>query len=63
MSKKQQQSSCDTCLYYIYDEDYESYMCDMDMDEDEYVRLVTDQRYSCPYYQYDNEYAVVKKQI
>ena len=50
MSKKQQQSSCDTCLYYIYDEDYESYMCDMDMDEDEYVRLVTDSHYYFPIY-------------
>ena len=48
MSKKQLQSSCDTCLYYTYDEDYESYMCDMDMDEDEYVRLITDSHYHCP---------------
>lgn len=63
MSKKQLPSSCDTCLYYTYDEDYESYMCDMDMDEDEYVRLITDSHYHCPYYQNDNEYAVVKKQL
>lgn len=39
MHKKQPQTSCDTCLYYSYDEDYEAYMCDMDMDEDEYAHL------------------------
>ena len=37
MQKKQPQTSCDTCLYYSYDEDDEAYMCDMDMDEDEYA--------------------------
>lgn len=63
MSKNQKQSSCDTCLYYIYDEDYESYICDMDMDEDEYARLLSHSRCSCPYYHNNNEYTVVKKQI
>ena len=29
-------STCDTCLYYEYDEDYECYTCMMDLDEDEY---------------------------
>ena len=27
--------SCESCTYYIYDEDYESYVCDKNMDEDE----------------------------
>ena len=63
MAKKRQAGSCDTCSYYVYDEDYESYVCDIDMDEDEYVRMITDEKYSCPYYQYDNEYAIVKKQM
>ena len=34
-------SICDTCINYEYDEDYEAYMCDMDMDEDEYARHIT----------------------
>ena len=63
MRKKQKQTSCDTCLYYSYDEDYEAYMCDMDMDEDEYAHLISDDHYNCPYYQNDNEYAVVRKQM
>ena len=42
--------SCESCTYYIYDEDYESYVCDKNMDEDEYMRLISDQHYQCPYY-------------
>lgn len=57
------QSNCDTCAYLIYDEDYECYVCDRNMDEDEYVRLMTDSHYTCPYYRNGDEYAVVRKQI
>lgn len=41
------QNSCESCTYYTYDEDYESYMCDINMDEDEYMRLISDQHYQC----------------
>ena len=36
------QSACDTCAYYSYDEDYECYICDMDLDEDEIADYITD---------------------
>ena len=26
-------NSCDNCVYLIYDEDYEEYLCDADMDD------------------------------
>lgn len=35
---KKQRQSCDTCAFYGYDEDYGAYLCDMDMDEDDYMR-------------------------
>lgn len=54
---------CETCAYFMYDEDYEEYVCDRNMDEDEYVRLLTDRHYTCPYYRNGDEYAVVRKQI
>lgn len=54
---------CDMCAYYIYDEEYESYICDRDMDEDEAVRLMMDGHYNCPYYRNGDEYAVVRKQM
>ena len=31
---------CDTCAYMVYDEDYEEYVCDVDMDEDDFQRLM-----------------------
>ena len=43
-------SCCETCRNYVYDEDYEYYVCDMDLDEDEMYRL-------------DNEYLIVRKQM
>ena len=55
--------SCESCTYYIYDEDYESYVCDKNMDEDEYMRFMSDKSYSCPYYRNGDEYAVVRKQM
>ena len=30
-------TQCEECQYYAYDEDYEAYMCEMNMDEDEYA--------------------------
>ena len=60
---KMTQSACDTCAYYSYDEDYECYVCDMDLDEDELVRFLSDTHYQCPYYRNGDEYAVVRKQI
>ena len=43
-------SCCDTCTFYIYDDEYECYTCDRDLDEDEMMRFLTDQHYQCPYY-------------
>ena len=55
--------SCESCTYYIYDEDYESYVCDKNMDEDENIRLMTDRHFQCPFYRNGDEYAVVRKQM
>ena len=55
--------SCESCTYYICDEHYESYVCDKNMDEDEYIRLMTDRHFQCPFYRNGDEYAVVRKQM
>ncbi len=54
---------CETCAYYVYDEDYEEYYCEADMDEDDYARLLSANRKSCPFYRNGDEYAVVRHQI
>ena len=56
-------SCCETCANYVYDEDYEYYVCDMDLDEDEMYRFLSGSTDSCPYYQLDNEYLIVRKQM
>ena len=32
---KSPQGSCEQCNNYVYDEDYECYTCEVDLDEDE----------------------------
>lgn len=56
-------TSCESCANYVYDEDYECYACLVNLDEDEMVRFLGDAFYSCPYYQLDDEYRIVRKQI
>lgn len=56
-------SQCDTCSNYVYDEEYDDYMCMVDIDEDEMSRMFSDSHFECSYYSYDNEYAVVKHQM
>ncbi len=55
--------SCESCTYYSYDEEYDCYVCDVDMDEDEYVRFLSDSHYVCPYYRNGDEYKIVRKQM
>ena len=50
MKKKTTQGSCESCVYYSYD-------------EDELVRFMEDRYYNCPYYRLGDEYSVVRKQM
>ncbi len=54
---------CETCANYFYDEEYEEYICDVNMDEDDYVRFITNKREACPFYRNGDEYRVVRKQM
>lgn len=56
-------SICDTCSNYQYDEDYEYYVCMVDLDEDDMSRFLRGGSFACSFYQRDDEYAVVKKQM
>ena len=55
--------SCESCTYYSYDEEYGCYVCDVNMDEDEYIRFISDAHYACPYYRNGDDYRVVRKQM
>lgn len=52
---------CENCVYYVFDENDECYICMADMDEDEAVRLLSAGG-GCPYFRREDEYGVVRKQ-
>lgn len=56
-------SNCEQCANYVYDEDYECYTCMVSLDEDEMVRFLSDSFRDCPYFQLDDEYRIVRKQM
>lgn len=56
-------SNCESCAHYEYDEDYECFTCQMDLDEDELYRFVTNTYRDCPYYSYGDEYTIVRHQM
>ena len=56
-------NQCEYCNNYIYDEYYDYFVCDVNLDEDEMAKFLTGSFDSCPYFQNKNEYEIVKKQI
>ena len=63
MNRKKSVSNCESCVNYVYDEDYEYYVCEANLDEDDMVRFLQDRSFQCPYYQLDDEYQVVRHQM
>ena len=49
--------------HHHHDDDDECYYCEVDMDEDDAARLMQGHYKECPYYQNDDEYAVVRHQM
>lgn len=61
--KKRIVSNCESCMNYEYDEEYEYYVCTKNLDEDEMYRFVKGEFRDCPYYQFGDEYRIVRKQM
>lgn len=55
--------NCECCINYVYDEMYECYQCLANLDEDELVRFLSDTNHNCSYFQNNDEYKIVRKQI
>ena len=55
-------SKCDECVNYEYDEDYESYVCLANLDEDDMAKFISGNYNECPFYRPGDEYTIVKKQ-
>lgn len=61
--KKKSKAACEYCGNYVYDEEFGYYVCDVDLDEDEMSRFMSDTFYNCPYFQMNDEYRIVRKQM
>ena len=55
-------TNCDMCSYYVYDEESECYVCDMDLDEDEMERFLRSANDACPFYRRGDDYATARRQ-
>ena len=58
-----EQTNCESCANYVYDEESDCYCCEVDLDEDEMAKFLADEWKDCPYYQPGDEYLVVRKQM
>jgi hypothetical protein len=57
-------ASCETCQYAYIDEYTGEPVCDLDLDEDEVIRLSHRRTKECPYYKNGDEYqTTVKRQL
>ena len=56
------QNCCEQCDHYTYDEIWDCYSCEIDLDMDDLERLMSFSRYECPYFQFRDEYRIVRKQ-
>ncbi len=59
---KQPKTSCESCIHYLYDEDWKDFVCTIDLDEDEASRLRERGDAACPFYRFRDEYLTVRKQ-
>ena len=60
--KKSEVGSCEDCVYYDYDEFLDTYVCTLNLDEDEMVSFLTDKKSECKYFKYYDEYKFVRHQ-
>lgn len=54
--------SCELCAHYVFDDETECYICDVNLDEDEMERFLNGSNFDCHYFILDDEYKTVRKQ-
>ena len=55
-------SSCEFCAYYNYNEAFDDYECEVNLDEDDLGRFMSGTDSSCPYFRFSDDYKIVEKQ-
>lgn len=56
-------TNCESCVFYDYDEEYDSYVCAVNLDQDDLADFLAGTTRACPYYRFYDEYKSVQKQI
>ncbi len=56
------QNHCEECEHYVYDEEWDGYLCEISMDMDDVARCGADSHWQCPYFRFYDEYRIVRKQ-
>lgn len=56
-------TNCECCTSYVYEEECDCYICQIDLDEDEMGKFLGNTFDNCPYFQLDDEYKIVRKQM
>ena len=54
---------CEQCVHYIYDEEWDCYECDVNLDEDDMVKFLQGCNTNCSFFHLYDEYGIVKKQM
>lgn len=52
---------CENCVHFVADEEFGDY-CSVNLDEDEMEKFLTQSVSGCHYFQYFDEYKIVRKQ-
>ena len=55
-------TNCETCANFVYDDELETYCCDVNLDEDEMEKYMSGTTDFCHYFTLYDEYKVVRKQ-
>lgn len=56
-------NGCESCVNYVYDEDWDCYVCMANLDEDDMQRFLSGTNSGCCFYRLDDEYGVVRHQM
>ena len=55
-------TECESCWSYDYDEEYDAWVCLMDLDEDEVYRIESAHSRHCPFYRQGDDYTLARRQ-
>ena len=53
---------CESCFNYVYDEECECDVCEVNLDEDELYRFLSGSNHNCPYFRLEDEYKLARRQ-